>query len=296
MKFWCASAFIPTEDMLMAAEILDDSAFHGVMVSDHLMYPRQLGSPYPYSPYEDGRPIWNPETEWPEAWVLIAAMAARTTRLHFGTNVYITPARPLLQVAKEIATVSRISNGRVLLGAGAGWMREEFVLQGQDFDNRGKRMNEQIEALRALWQPGWVEFHGEYYDVPATMLGPAPRQPIPILVGGQSTAALRRAAVHGDGWIGTHYSFDGASEYIGRLERLRDAAGTADRPFEIILALDARPTPDLFRRAAEELGVTGAMCMPWALPPFAGQPLTERVMRDSIESFTEQVIAPLLAS
>ncbi len=291
MKFWCASAFIGTTELVGLARQLDEHGYHGLMVSDHLMYPRQLGSRYPYSPHPDGRPIWEPETEWPEAWVAIGAMSAVTTRLHFGTNVYITAMRPLLTMAKEIATAAVISGGRVTLGAGAGWMREEFEIQGQDFDTRGRRFSEQIQALRALWQPGWVSFDGEFYQVPEVRIGPTPPGPIPVLVGGQTDAAMRRAARLGDGWIGTQYTWDQAVEVVGRLRRFLDAEGRDPAGFEIVMALYAAPSVELFQRAEAELGVTGVVCMPWAMRQFAGEARTPTMMAEEIARFAESIVA-----
>ena len=164
MKFWCATAFMNTTELVHIAQLLDQAGYHGLMISDHLAYPRDLQSKYPYSPHPDGRPIWAPETSWPDPWVLIGAMSSVTTQLNFTTNIYIAGHRPILQVAKEVATAAVLSEGRVALGVGAGWMKEEFDLQGQDFSNRGKRLNEMIPALRELWKGGWVEWHGEHYD------------------------------------------------------------------------------------------------------------------------------------
>lgn len=294
MKFWCASAFMETPELLDLARLLDEHGYHGLMVSDHLMYPKQLQSKYPYSPHPDGRPIWAPEASWPEAWVMIGAMAAVTQRLHFATNVYITPMRPLLTMAKEIATASIISGGRVALGAGAGWMREEFEIQGQEFTNRGKRLAEQVQALRALWQPGWVSFHGQYYDVPECMIGPSPQHPIPVWLGGQSEAALRRAARIGDGWIGTQYTWDQAVEVVATLRRLLAEEGRASDDFEIILALYELPGVDVFRRAQEELGITGLTCMPWAMRQFAGEARTPQMIREEVARFAEEIVHPLL--
>ena len=211
MKFWCATAFMETRELIAVSTMLDEYGYHGLMVSDHLVFPQQLESKYPYSPFDDGRPMWQPETAWPDPWVLIGAMAAVTTQLQFTTNIYVAPMRPLLQVAKEVSTASVISSGRVALGAGAGWMREEFELQGQSYTNRGKRFTEMVLALREMWKPGWVEFHGDYYDVPACTMEPTPADPIPIYIGGHSDAALRRAAQVGDGWIGNAYPLEEAA-------------------------------------------------------------------------------------
>jgi alkanesulfonate monooxygenase SsuD/methylene tetrahydromethanopterin reductase-like flavin-dependent oxidoreductase (luciferase family) len=97
--------------------------------------------------------------------VLTGAMAAVTKRLRFSNAVYVAPARPLIEVAKQVATASVLSGGRVSLGVGVGWMREEYQLMGQDFDTRGKRLDEMIPALRELWRGGWVSWSGQYYQV-----------------------------------------------------------------------------------------------------------------------------------
>jgi probable F420-dependent oxidoreductase len=265
MKFWVATAWMEPTELIGLSRLLDDAGMHGLMVSDHLVYPRELVSKYPYSPHEDGRPIWEPETVWPDPWVTIGAMAAVTEQLRFTTNIYVAPMRPILQVAKEIGTAAVISNNRVALGAGAGWMREEFDLQGQSFSNRGKRFTEMIVALRELWKGGWVEFHGEYYDIPALTMEPHPSEPVPIYVGGHSDAALRRAAKVADGWIGNAYPWDEAEHHVAKLKGFLAEEGRADDDFEIICGLYAMPEPDLFKRAEEELGITGTLCRPWAL-------------------------------
>jgi probable F420-dependent oxidoreductase len=297
MKFWVATAWMEPTELIGLSRLLDESGMHGLMVSDHLVYPRELESKYPYSPHEDGRPIWEPETVWPDPWVLIGAMAAVTKRLNFTTNIYVAPMRPILQVAKEIGTASVISHGRVALGAGAGWMREEFDLQGQSFTNRGKRFTEMIVALRELWKGGWVEFHGDYYDIPALTMEPHPIEPVPIYLGGHSDAALRRAAKVGDGWIGNAYPWDEAEHHIAKLRGFLAEEGRADDDFEIICGIYAMPEADLFKRAEEELGMTGTLCLPWALDATinamkaAGETPKAEDYLPSIEKFAGEILA-----
>src|ERR1700752_2279770 len=107
-------------------------------------------------------------------------MAAVTTRHRFSNAVYVPPARPLLEVAKQVATASVVSQGRVSLAVGVGWMREEYELLGQNFGNRGKRVDEMIPALRALWRGGWVAWSGQYDQVPEMMIEPHPTAPVPV--------------------------------------------------------------------------------------------------------------------
>ena len=210
------------------------------MVSDHLLYPKELQSRYPYSPYPDGRPIWEPEAAWPEPWVLIGAMSSVTTQLHFTTNIYVAGHRPLLQVAKEVATAAVLSDDRVALGVGAGWMKEEFDLQGQDYSKRGKKLTEAIQAWKELWKGGWVEWHGEHYDIPACTLEPHPTKPIPIYVGGHTDAALRRVVAFGDHWHGLNVEPDQARDHKQKLFTMLSAAGrpTDGFTFQVRLHID----------------------------------------------------------
>lgn len=298
MKFWCATAFMNTAELVHISKMLDRAGYHGLMVSDHLCYPRELTSKYPYSPHPDGRPIWAPETSWPDPWVLIGAMTSVTTQLRFTTNIYIAGHRPILQVAKEVATAAVLSDGRVALGVGAGWMREEFDLQGQDFTNRGKRLNEMIPALRELWKGGWVEWKGEYYDIPAVTLEPHPTTPVPIYTGGHTDAALRRAARHADGWIGNAYPWAEAEHHVGRLKEFLKAEERDLSTFEIIVGLYEMPSIDIYRRAEEELGITATMCMPWALgnPSVGDHRNLDEVAaayQGHIDKFAEDFVLPL---
>jgi probable F420-dependent oxidoreductase len=250
-----------------------------------MIYPRELASPNPDSP--TGKPIWSPDTAWPDSWVLIGAMAAVTHRLRLSNAVYVAPARPLIEVVKQVATASVVSRGRISLAVGVGWMREEFELMGQDFDTRGKRLNEMIPAMRALWRGGWVSWSGEHYQVPELMIEPHPEAAVPILCGGESDAALRRAASLCDGWVGYAYAWDDAVGYVQKLTALRREYGRENEPFDVMLALLEAPSPDLYKRA-EDIGITAVMCAPWAGVDLApGGP--ER-FREPIDRFAETII------
>jgi probable F420-dependent oxidoreductase len=284
MQFWGGTTFLETSDAVALSTMLDDAGFDGIITSDHLIYPRELNSPYP-SP--TGKPLWAPETAWPDCWVLTGAMAAVTKRLRFSKAVYIAPSRPLLEVAKQVATASVISGGRVTLAAGIGWMREEYELLGQDFTNRGKRLDEMIPALRELWRGGWVSWSGKYYRVPEMMIEPHPPSPVPIWCGGESEAALRRAARLCDGWVGFAYVWDDAVPYVEKLTKFRREYGRENEPFDILLALLDKPSVDLYKRA-EDIGITALMCAPWFAAPDSTD--AERY-REPIERFAEDIIA-----
>lgn len=292
MKFWQSVAFLPPEDLVEVARASERSGWHGLMMSDHLFWPEEHTSAYPYTP--DGQPMWQPETSWPDPWVSMAAMSSVTTDLHFSTNVYIAPARDVMTVAKQVSTLSVLSGGRVSLGVGAGWSRDEFEQTGQDFTTRGKRLDEMLPALRELWSPGWSEFHGEHIDFGRVRMEPTPPSDVPILVGGHSAPALRRAVTLGDGWIGTGYTPDDAEVVVTKLLGMLDEQGRDREGFEVILALYAQPDLDLYRRM-EDLGVTGLLWSPWLLvdanDPAHASPTQARCA--AIERFGDEFVAPL---
>jgi probable F420-dependent oxidoreductase len=263
IRFHQSITFLPTRQAVPLARASDELGYGGIYISDHLFNPRALESRYTYSLRDDGAPGWEPETPWPDPMCVISGLATVTEHLTFTTGVYIAPARDLITVAKSVGTAAVLSDNRVRLGVGVGWCREEFEQTGQDFDSRGKRLNEMITALRALWKGGWVEFHGEYYDVPECQMEPAPSAPVPIIGGGHSPVALRRTAALCDGWIAAGaYSEEEAWTHLGELRDALAKAGREDEPFSIYLSLNERPDLDMFKRFADA-GVTDFVCAPW---------------------------------
>ncbi len=256
MRFWLAGAYLPPQELLDIARAADECGFEGITLSDHLLYPRELRSAYPYAP--DGRPPFGPDTPWPDPWVAIAAMAAVTARLRFTTNVYVAPARDLLTVAKAVSTAAVLSGGRVAAGFAAGWMREEFDATGQDFEGRGRRLDEMIPALRSLWAGEWTEVEG----VGEVRISPVPTEPIPIYVGGESPAALRRAASLGDGWVANAQTVDLAEHYLERLRALRLEIGRERVDSEAIIPLMALPDDAIYEHLSSK-GLTGVIVAPW---------------------------------
>lgn len=289
MKFWQSLAFIEAEQLIPAATIAEEVGFDGVMISDHLIHFERIASRYPYSP--DGKPpSFTAQTVWPESWSIIAALAAVTKRLRFVTNVYILPLRNPIEVAKATSSVASFAQGRVALGAGAGWMKEEFDLLGVDFRTRGKRFDECIDVLRKLWTGEMVEHHGAFFDFPRVQMCPVPKEPIPIYIGGMSPAALRRTALLGDGWLGAGQTIEQALETVKRLDGLRAEAGRASTPFEGIVPLIGPPDLGAFRRL-EDAGVAGTGSFPFTFT--LGPTSTLEQKRAYLERFANDVIARL---
>ncbi|HAM01910.1 MAG TPA: LLM class F420-dependent oxidoreductase [Acidimicrobiaceae bacterium] len=267
MRFHQAVTFLPVEQGLALARAADDQGYAGVYLSDHMFFPRERTSRYTYSTRDDGAPgfgdHWDPDTHWPDPIAFICSLASVTTNLHFTTGVYIAPARDLVTVAKQVGTAAVLTGGRLNLGVGVGWSKEEFDATGQDFATRGRRLDDMIPALRALWAGGWVEYHGAHYDVPSMRMEPSPTAPVPIYGGGHSAPAFRRAATLCDGWIAAGaYKEEEASGYLRHLDEARRRAGRRHEPFAIFLSLWERPDIDLYRRFEEEHGVTDFLCAP----------------------------------
>lgn len=289
MRFCQSLMYAHPDQWIRLARAAEDAGFDQISLSDHVFYPDKLDSSYPYT--DSGQPVFAPDTQWPDVWVTTGALAAVTEQIRFATHVYVLPARNPFVVAKAVGTAAWLSGDRVVLGVGAGWMREEFTQLEQSFERRGARMEEQIEVLRTLWQGGMVEHHGEFYDFDRLEMAPVPAHPVPILIGGHSDVALRRAARVGDGWMGVYYDSEALTEIVRRLQGLRREHGTADRPFEIQASIvDRMPTPDVCAELAE-LGVTCIVTSAWLMQGLQFASLDENLR--ALEAFGRQYIAPL---
>jgi probable F420-dependent oxidoreductase len=286
MRFSIATAWIDPAELPAIAREADRLGYHALSISDHVVNLETLKTPYPYTP--DGERRWNAFDPWVDPMVAIGALGAVTERLRFFTNVYVLPMRDPFTVAKTVGTASIFTGGRVSLGVGMGWCEDEFDLIGQPFRRRGARADEMLDLLATLWRGGWVEHHGEFYDVPRLEMTPPPPAPVPILVGGMSDAALRRAARH-DGWISDLVSTDEAATHAARLDELRAQAGRSG-DFDVIVSLSDAVTADQFRRA-EEVGVTDVLTMPWVYHGGFDLPLDQKL--EGMRRFADEIVHPL---
>jgi probable F420-dependent oxidoreductase len=274
------------------AQAAEAAGFESIWLPEHLLFPAKMPADYPYS--ESGLPITPSTTPLYDPWIMLAAIGAVTSTIRLATNVFILPLRHPLMTARQLVTLDRISGGRVTLGAGVGWLRDEFDAVGLDFSKRGRMTDEIIPLLRRLWSEHEIEHHGEFYDFAPVNFEPKPVQRlngskgIPIELGGASPAALRRAGTLCDGWIeiGSGRIEDVAAN-IATIQRHREAAGRADLPFEITLGEGLLKTPEQFAQA-QQIGVTRLL----TIPPFditqGGAPLDsslafiERMGRETI--------------
>jgi len=285
MKFWQTVSWSEADQLAEIAQHAEELGFHGILISDHILCPAEMRSRYPYS--ENGSPPMN--ADWPhlDCWTAIAAMAAVTTRILFSTIIYILPLRHPIEVAKTTSTLAAISGNRLILGAGVGWMREEFESLGVDFSTRGRRMNEAIAILRRLWTGDFVEHRGEFFHFPPIRIVPTPAKPIPIYTGGSSPIALKRAARMSDGWIGHGNTPEEAMEVLDKLQALRVEAGREHLPFETIVGLTGSSRDDTLKRL-EERGMTGAVSYPFQYALGLNSSLKQKI--ELMERFSKQHI------
>jgi len=183
-----------------AAAACEAAGADSLWLSDRLVTVASPGAPYPFT--DDGSVPWTSDTPFVDSVVAMAMIAAVTRRAEIGTGVMVLPLRSPLILAKQLASIDALSGGRVVLGVGAGWMPEEFDLLGIPYAERGARTDEAVTVLRALWLDEPAAVNGRYYRVPAGLgTRPVPARRIPVLAGGMTPAALRRAG-RLDGWYG----------------------------------------------------------------------------------------------
>ena len=288
MKFVTSLAFSDPTHFCEIARAADACGWDGIVVSDHVVHPEKIESPYPYT--RDGSTRWEAPAPWPDPWVAVGAMAAVTERIRFTTGIYVLPLRNPFVVAKAVGTAAVMSGDRVTLGVGVGWMKDEFDLLEQSFRNRGRRMDEMIEVMRTLWAGGMVEHHGEHYDFGRLQMSPAPKARIPILIGGLSEPALRRVGRLGDGWISDIHTTQELREIVAKIRAYRDEYGRADAPLEVVAACSDVFEADDFRRL-EDIGVTHLQTMPWLMYGASTDSLDDKV--DGIRRFANDVIDKL---
>jgi probable F420-dependent oxidoreductase len=289
MQFGMTMAFTDPADYVPLAQAAEANGFSAITLPDHLIYPRALSVPYPYT--ADGVPRFEPDDPFPDPWVSAVAMAAATSALQFYTSVYVLPARNPFHVAKIISSAALLTRNRIALGVGMGWMPEEFHAAEQPFAQRGRRADEMIEVMRKLWTGRWVEHHGEFYDFPEVKMLPAPTAHIPIYVGGFSEAALRRAA-RNDGWIADLHTLAELEALLATVRGYRQELGRAREPFELIsFSCSDAWGPEGFR-AMRDMGITVCSTMPGVFYGVDLKAPPERKI-DAIKRFADDVIGKM---
>lgn len=256
----------------------EELGYHAVWLFDHLIGPTEPTTPYPGA--ADGVYDFDPEFNYYEAVAVLAALAARTHRVILGTRVLVSILRPPALLAKQLATIDDIAGGRVVLGVGTGWMREEFEAVGVPMEHRLRRLDEHVALMRGAWQ-GVSSFDGEFYRHAEAGFYPRPPQPgnrIPILVGGFRDAALRRVAAYGDGWAvfspptepgAKAHDLPSVEVLKERLDALRRFCDEAGRDFDELQIVEGATfsTPVAQLEAHAALGVTACDLVSFAPTP-----------------------------
>jgi probable F420-dependent oxidoreductase len=252
VRLGIAAYDVPAPELVALARAAEAEGLDALWLGEHLLIPRDLRSTHPAADDHDaGRVVLDPAVVLPDPLVVAGAIAAATTRLTVGTAVHVLPLRHPVEVARAVATVHDLSGGRFVLGVGAGWAREEFDALGVPFAGRGARLEEAVAVLRALWRGGFVTHPGPAFPLDEIQVTPHPVH-VPVLLGGNSEPALRRAARCGDGWIvSSTTSFEACLALRDRVEALRREQGTADRPFRYAARIPAAH-PHVVGRYARE--------------------------------------------
>ena len=243
-----------------AAEAADRAGFESIWLPEHLVFPIEMGgSPFP----GDDHPPVPPETPLFDVFAYLSYLAARTERVRLGTWVYLLGLRHPFVAARAIATLDHVSDGRAVVGVGAGWLRQEWEAAGLDPRTRGKRLDESLAICRKLWTEETIAFDGRFHSFEAVRFEPKPvqRPHPPILAGGESDAALARAVATCEGWIGVHHTPESAGERVAELRRRLVEAGRDPAAFEYVAggAVAGPEDAEAYARA----GLTRVIVSPW---------------------------------
>jgi probable F420-dependent oxidoreductase len=299
MEFYLPLAWTDPAHMLQLASAAEEAGFTGIAFSDHMIYPEDLKSPYPYG--NDGKPHWLPTTPFVDPWVAMGHVAAVTSRVRFVTNIFVLPSRDPFTVAKAVGTAAVLSNNRVSIGVGVGWMREEYEVQQQDFATRGERCEEMIEVMRRLWTGEMVSYEGKHYSFPTLQMAPMPTEIPPVYMGGYAPAVRDRVARIADGWISTNADPEQLANDWDDMKRRLDGHGRSTEGFRYFAVCPSLKLDDYKRRA--DIGVTTIQSQPWTL--FANDedarsrlnwpknPASLELRLEGIKRFGDEVIGPL---
>jgi probable F420-dependent oxidoreductase len=262
----------------------EEAGFESLWTVEHVVVPVGYESPYPYSP--DGRMPAPDDMDLPDPLIWLTWVAAHTRRLRLGTGILILPQRNPVITAKEVATLDALSGGRVELGVGVGWLAEEFDVLGVPFHERGRRTDEYIEILRTLWTGDVASHDGAFVAFDRVVSRPRPAQAtVPIVIGGDSDAAARRAGRLGDGYFPGRGGHEDLTRVLGVMRAAAEEHGRDPDLIDVTSggngALGGGAVDEI--KALADLGVSRVMVPPLAFDP-AG-------LRDALNRYGDEVIA-----
>ncbi len=279
LMFANAGPLSEAENAVGLAQLVEELGFESVWTVEHVVVPSGYQSAYPYSP--DGRMPGGEDVPIPDPLIWLAYVGAATTRLRLATGILILPQRNPVILAKELATLDRLTGGRLELGIGVGWLQEEFDALGVPFEGRGKRTDEYVDVLRRLWREPETAYDGTFMQFAALKSFPKPASAggPPIHIGGHTKAAARRAGRIGDGF----FPGRAGDELVALLDEMRKAAVDAGRdPDAIEITSGGALDLDSVKQAAD-LGVAR-----YIVPPLAFDLPT---LRERLGKFADNVIA-----
>lgn len=235
MKFGVRLYGTDPDDLTAKAQAAESLGYESLWRGDHLLLPERISTSYPYLETTQGQQPFTPAAPVLDTLMMFAFIARATSRIRLAVGVYILPLRDPRVVARAVQTLDILSGGRITLGVGVGWLAEEFDALERDFHARGRATSEAMEVLTRLWTEDVVSFEGEFTSFGPVRFEPKPvqRPHPPMVVGGESRAALERAARHGDGWYGHLATPEEVAPVISRLGELRREYGREERVFEI---------------------------------------------------------------
>lgn len=253
MKFTVGEAMCDLSHYIPLVQAAEEAGFSSFSLADSIFYPEKAVGDYPYTPTGDrsfleGVPYIDPFQH-------IAMLAAVTERIHFQTGVLKLPIRNPLLVAKQVSSLAVLTEERFHLGVGLSPWVEDFEGTGTDWKSRGPRMDEMIQIIRGFMTGDYFSWKSEHYDIPSSKLCPTPSVCPPIIIGGHSQPAFRRAARYADGFNFLANSEEELAQDIHTIRKLRTEYGRDNEPFTIVAALATVQTLDDVRRM-EDLGVT----------------------------------------
>ena len=256
MRFTYTDSMIDPRFFRPLAVAAEEAGYDSFALPDSICYPEASDSKYPYTP--DGNREFLAGKPFVEPLVLTSYLASATERLRFTTFVLKLPMRHPVFMAKQAASLAVISDNRFGFGVGVSPWPEDFQVVDVPWEGRGRRMDECMEIVRGLTRGGFFSYKGEFYDVPSIEITPTPTEPLPLLVGGHSKPALRRAARLGDGWMHAGGDPVELGDMLARLQALRREYGREREPFEVhVISMEVFSVDGIKR--LEDLGVTDAI-------------------------------------
>ncbi len=266
LMFANTGRFATPEGAATIAEAAEQAGFDSIWTVEHVVVPAGYESEYPYD--KSGKMPGAEKADMPDPLIWLAYVAARTTTIKLATGILIVPQRNPLVLAKEVATLDKLSGGRMLLGVGAGWLEEEFDALGVPFARRGKRLDDYIGAMRALWADGEASYEGEFTSFSRAISRPKPvTGSVPVVIGGHSEAAAKRAGRMGDGFFPGKGSPDQLRELFAVMRTAAEEAGRDPDAIELTTGGEAAFAPDpvaALQQLESELGVERVVIPPLA--------------------------------